>query len=139
MVKDVYGWELSDINEKVVVTHFSRSKTEDMMTYVKPPLKRNPDCFINHIGTNDLISNQDPETIARNIVEIAYNSKTDTKKVLTSSIVPRRDSLNGKNCQVNILLKKFYMENDFVYINRDNIKPRLHCNYDGIHLNTLSN
>ena len=29
------------------------------------------------------------------------------------------------------------MENDFVYVNYDNIKPRQHCNYGGIHLNTL--
>ena len=29
------------------------------------------------------------------------------------------------------------MENDFIYVNHDNIKPRQHCNYDGIHLNTL--
>ena len=95
--------------------------------------------YTTHIGKNDLRSNQDPETIVRNIAEIAYNSKTDTKEVLTSSIVPQRDSLNGKNCQVNIFLKKFYMENGFVYVNHDNIKPRQHCNYDGIHLNTLSN
>ena len=29
------------------------------------------------------------------------------------------------------------MENDFVYVTRDNIKPRHHCNYGRIHLNTL--
>ena len=29
------------------------------------------------------------------------------------------------------------MENDFVYDIHDNIKLRQHCNYDGIHLNTL--
>ena len=32
MVKDIYGWELSDNNKKVVVKHFSGSTTEDMMT-----------------------------------------------------------------------------------------------------------
>ena len=31
MVKDIYGWELSDNNKKVVVKHFSGSTTEDMM------------------------------------------------------------------------------------------------------------
>ena len=49
MVKDIYGWELSDNKEKVVVKHFSRSTTED--TYMKPPLKRNPYRFIIHVGT----------------------------------------------------------------------------------------
>ena len=137
MIKDIYGWQLSDNNEKVVVTDFGGPTTEDMVTYIRPPLKRNPDRFIIHVGTNDSRSNQDPETIARNIVEVACNSKTDTNKVLISRIVPQRDNLNGKGRQVNIFLTKFCMENDFVYVNHDNIKPRQHCNYGGIHLNTL--
>ena len=29
------------------------------------------------------------------------------------------------------------MENDFFYVNHGNGKPRQHCNYGGIHLNTL--
>ena len=97
-----------------------------MMTYIKSPLKRNPDHFIIHAGRNYLRSNQDPENIARNIVEVANKSKTDTNKVLISMIVPRRYNLNGKGQQVNIFFKKFCMENDFVYMNRDNIKPRQH-------------
>ena len=53
-----------------------------------------------------------------NIVEVANNSKTDTNKVLISSIISRRDNLNGKGRQVNIFLSKFFMENDFVYVNK---------------------
>ena len=109
--------------------HFSGSTAEDMMTYIKPLLKRKPDRFIIHVGTNDLISNQDPETIARNIVEVANNSETDASKVLVSSIVSRPDNLNGKGRQVNIVLKKFCMENYFVSVNHDNMKPQQHCNY----------
>ena len=113
--------------------HFSGSTTEDMMIYIKPPPKRNPDCFIILVGTNDLRSDQDSETIVSNIVEVANKSKTDTNKVLISSVVPRCDYLNGKGRQVNIFLKKFCMENDFVYENHDNIEPRQHCKYGGIH------
>ena len=82
MVKDTYGWELSDNNKKVVVKHFSGLVTEDMTTYIKPPLKRSLDRFIIHVGANNLRSNQNPETIARNIAEVVNNSKTDTNKVL---------------------------------------------------------
>ena len=138
MVKDIYGWELSDNKEKVVVKHFSGSTTEDMMTYIQPPLKRNPDRFIIHVGTNDLRSNQDPGNIAKNIVEVACNSKTDTNKVLISGIVPRRDNLNGKGCQVNTFLNNFGMKNHFFYVNHDIIKHRQHCNNGGIHLTTLA-
>ena len=53
-----------------------------MMTYIKPPLKRNPDRFIIHVGTNDLRSDQGRETIMGNVVEVENNSKADIKKVL---------------------------------------------------------
>ena len=64
ILRSKIGWELSDNNIKVVVKCFNGLKTKDMMTYIKPPLKHNPDRFIIHVGTNDLRSNQDPETIA---------------------------------------------------------------------------
>ena len=70
MVKDIYGWELSDNYEKVVVKQFSRWTTEDMMTYIRHPLKCNSDRFIIHEGTNDLRSDQDCETIVRNVVDV---------------------------------------------------------------------
>ena len=92
MVKDIYGWELSDNYEKIVVKQFSRSTAEDMMTYIKPPLKCNPDRFVIHVGINDLRSDQDRETIVRNVVNVANNSKTDINKILISSIVPPRDN-----------------------------------------------
>ena len=73
---------------------------KNVVTYIKPPLKGNPDCSIIHVGTNDLRSSQNPETIVRYIVEVANNSKTDTNKILISSEVLRRDNLNGKGLQV---------------------------------------
>ena len=136
IIKDVYGWELSDKENKVVVKHFSGSTTEDMKTYIQPPLKRDPDRVIIHVGTNDLRSNQDLVTIAKNIIDIAKSSKTNKNEILLSSIVPRRDSLNGKGRQVNNILKKLCIENNFIYVNHGNIKPRRHCNYGGTHLNT---
>ena len=138
MVKDIYRWKFSDNNEKVVAKHFSELIIEDMMTYIKSPLKHSLDCFIIHVGTNNFRIDQHPEIIARNIVEVANNSKTDTRKVLIPSIVPRRNNLNGKGRQVSMFFKKFCMENVFVNVNHDNIKTWQHCNYNGIHLNTLA-
>ena len=60
MIKDAYGWELSNREEKVVVKHLSGSTTEEMKTYIQPPLKRDPDRVIIHVGTNDRRSSQDP-------------------------------------------------------------------------------
>ena len=61
---------------------------------------------------------------------------TNKNEILVSSIVPRRDNLNGKGRQVNNILQKLCVENNFAYVNHDNIKPRKHCNYEGVHLNT---
>ena len=100
MIKDVYGWELPDREEKLVVKHFSGSTTEDMKTYIQPPLKRDPDRVIIHVGTIDLRFSEDLKTIAKNIIDIAKNSTTGKNEILVSSIVPRRDNLNGKRRQV---------------------------------------
>ena len=48
MIENVYGWELSDREEKVTVKHFSGSATEDMKTYIQLPLKRDPDRVVSH-------------------------------------------------------------------------------------------
>ena len=34
MVKDIYGWNYLIIIKKVMIKHFSRSPTEDMMRYI---------------------------------------------------------------------------------------------------------
>ena len=134
MIKDVYSWELSDREEKVVVKHCSRSTTEDMKTYIQLPLKRDPDQVIIHVGTNDLRSRQDPKTIAKNITDIAKSSKTNKNEILVSSIVPRWDNLNGKGCQVNNILQKLCGK-QFCLCEPWQHKPQQHCNYRGVHLN----
>ena len=108
----------------MVVKHFSGSTTEDMKTYIQPPVKRDPDRVIIHVGTIDLRFSEDPKTIAKNIIDIAKNSTTSKNEILVSSIVPRRDNLNGKGRQVNNILQKLCVENNFAYVNRGNIKQR---------------
>ena len=77
-----------------------------------------------------------PETIAKNIMDIAKNSTTIKSEALVLSIVPRQDNLNGKDRQVNNILNKLFVENNFAYVDHDNIKPQQHCNYGGVYLNT---
>ena len=84
-----------------------------MKTYIHPPLKRDPDWVIIHVGTNDLRSSQDPGTTAKNIIDNAKSSTTHKNKILVSSIVPRWGNLNGKGRQVNNILQKLYVESNF--------------------------
>ena len=88
MVKDIYGWELSDNNKKSYDEAFQQITNRRYDEIYKPPLKGNPESFIIHVGTNDFRSNPGPETIVRNILKVPNKNKTDANKVLISIIFP---------------------------------------------------
>ena len=109
MIKKVFGDKLSrqlENKHQVVVRSFGGAKTQCMEDYIKPIMKLAPKQIILHCGTNNLPSNEDPETIAKNIMNLAKNIKTDTTKVAISGIIPRRDTFNHKAKQVNQTLEK---------------------------------
>ena len=80
-IKDVYNWQLFGKEKKVVVKHFSRSTTEDMKTYIQPPLKRDLDRVIIYLDTNELRSGQEPVIIAKNIIDIVKTSTTNKSSI----------------------------------------------------------
>ena len=65
-----------------------------MEDYIKPTVKFSPKQIILHCGTNNLPSSEDPETTAKNIINLTKNSKADTVKVAISGIIPRRGTFN---------------------------------------------
>ena len=108
MIKKVFGDKLSrqlDNKNHVVVRSFGGAKTKCMEDYIKPTVKLAPKQIILHCRTNNLLSNEDPETITKNIMNLAKNIKTDTAKVAISGIIPRRDTFNHKAKQLNQTLK----------------------------------
>ena len=88
IVKDVKGWKLSDEKNKVVVKHFSGAKKKNMESYIIPTLEQNPEIIIIHSGTNGLKNDNSPEKIARYIINLTISCKTQTNKVILSSIRP---------------------------------------------------
>ena len=135
IVKDVKGWKLSDDKNKVVAKHFSGAKTKDMETYIIPTLEQNPEPIIIHSGTNDLKSGSSPEEIARDIIKLTTSCKTQTKKAILSSIVPRHDNLNEKATRLNKCLKKECKARNICFIDHRNISPTHSCNRGELHLN----
>ena len=121
IVKDVKGWKLSDKQNKVVVKHFSGAETKDMESHIFPTLEQNPETIILDSGTNDLNSDSSPEEIARNIINLTTSCKTQTIKVILSSIVPRYDKLNEKTTRVNKCLKKECDARNICFIDHRNI------------------
>ena len=100
----------------------------------KPTLKNKPERIIIHCGNNDL-KNNTPQSIADNILSLAKSSQQKNNTVLVSSIVPRKDHLDKKGKEVNIILERRCKEMNLAFICHGNIRTRYHCNYDGLHLN----
>ena len=122
---------------KVYVIQFSGARTKCIKDYVKPSSRENPDHFILHVGTNDLIMERSPELIVKSIVNLATSLKGNSRDVSVSNIIVRTDNsnLNEKGCEVNAHLTEVYKERKCNLINHSqNIKPN-HVNRGKLHLN----
>ena len=121
----------------ITVKAFSGSTIKHMEHYSKPPLERNPELVILHIGTNDIKSNKSPQEIATGIQNLAQNMEEEGKrKVAISSLIPRNDSqeLAKKSVLVNSELKKLCMEKGLDLIQHPSLTAR-HLNGSNLHLN----
>ena len=93
-------------------------------------------------GGNDLPNKDIPtneiKKVADCLVEGGKLCKTQygVKEVYISSIMPRSHSdFQGNRHRLNVLLKELCWENNFTFIDNDNIVLRPHVHYDGVHLN----
>ena len=105
-----------------------------MEDYIKPTVKLSPKQTILYCGTNNLPSSEDPQTTAKDIINIARNIKTDTIKVAISGIIPRRDTFNLKAKQVNEYLKRICKEEKTPLILHHGSTTRFHLYSCGLHL-----
>ena len=137
IVKHVEGWQLFKMtNQKVYVRSFSGAKVKCMKDYVKPCIRENdPDHVILHVGTNEMNSELPPERMAKSVVDVAKNVKSDTRSVSISSILPRNDNFNNKVIEVNKEVKKMCNKEKLKLIKHDNINPKAHINKSKVHLN----
>ena len=90
------------------VKHFSGAQTRCMKDYLKTSIKPDPNHFIFHLGTNELITERLPEVIAKAIVDLAVTLKSYSRYVSISVIILRTDNtkLNEKGYEVNFHLKQ---------------------------------
>ena len=76
IVQHVHGWELSDAKQRVAVKSFSGSKTEDMVDYLKPLMRKTPDEIIVHVGANDVKDDtKSAEVVAAGILNLGNQIK----------------------------------------------------------------
>ena len=122
----------------VHVKCFPGATTSDMADYIKPTMRRDPDVVVLHVGTNDLRSDSSSKEIAKSVMDIATNMKTEENDIIVSSIISRGDGYNEKAGTVNEHLMKLCVENDIVYLDNSNIcleNLERGGNWGGLHLN----
>ena len=121
---------------KITVKAFGGSTIKNMEHYSKPPLEKNPELVILHIGTNDIKSDKSPSEIASNIHKLAKEMEQGKRKVAISALIPRNDSedLTKKSNMVNIELRKLCEGNGTDLIEHTALTTR-HLNGSNLHLN----
>ena len=121
---------------KVTAKAFGGSTIKNMEHYSKPPLEKNPELVILHIGTNDIKSDKSPSEIASNIHKLTKEMEQGKRKVAISALIPRNDSedLTKKSNMVNIELRKLCEGNGTDLIKHTALTTR-HLNGSNLHLN----
>ena len=86
-----------------------------MKDHMKPSIREMPDHTILHV-TNDLNSDSPSDLIAKSIVDLALNVKSNSQNVSISIIIVRNDNFNEKAIEVNAYLKQLCIgKNSFWY------------------------
>ena len=141
MLKDVKQWNLRKAvpNSNLFLKCFPGAKSSDMVDYVKPSMRNNPDLILCHFGTNDLRSEQSPVQIADAIIDVASKLKSDTNEVVVSSIINRGDGYNEKARSVNSYIVKLCQERNLAFLDNNNIglnHLQRGGHWGGLHLNS---
>ena len=142
MVKHLDGRKLKGSlrnEQNVYVKSFSGANAEDMVDYSKPPMKRNPDVVILHVGTNSLGTDKPAQAIVNEISDLAVTLRNGENEVVVSAIISRGDNstLNEKAKAVNEELKIVCETNDLDFIEHENIDETKHLNGSSLHLNRM--
>ena len=133
MVKNIKGWLMSR-KKHVRVYSFPGATTDEMESFVKPLIARQPDEIIIHIGTNDL-SRTSAGQVTDNILKLAAEVKKHGIKCSISSLITRKGELNDKVKQVNAKLAKAIKTDTSIKLICNNNITLNHLNNGGLHLN----
>ena len=104
-------------------------------TYNLKKLREKPNHIVLHVSTNDLVSDQPPDWIAKLIVDVASAMKNENHDVTVSIIITRADHFKEKANEVNDYLSKHCMERNIYLIDHSKIMKNQHLNGSKLHLN----
>ena len=121
-------------NCKCFVKSFSGAKVRCMENYIQPKLRETPSHVILHVRTNDVTAKQDPQQIAKSIINLAVKIKKNCDASI-SSITVRNDKYLRKVAHVNKYLKDKRREKKLHFIKHGNAIKVGHLNASKLHLN----
>ena len=133
------GQRLSGANSKVHVSTFPCCSTADMADHIRSLLRRKPDSLIIHVGTNSLRSTGSSHECAEEIVDLAREVDQEGVSPAISSLTTRADDseLAKRVTEVNKILRKFCRQNNWGFIDHNNITAEKHLNRSRLHLNRV--
>ena len=109
-----------------------------MRDHIKPTLRKNPDAIVIHVGNNSLRSSASVRDCAEEIANLATMTGNESSADLPiSGIIPRSDDefVAVKVSGVNKLLKTFWKQNGWGFVDNSNVSPEQDLNRSGLHLN----
>ena len=117
--------------------NFPGATTQCMTDYMEPSIRAKPNDFILHVSINDLNSNIPPDEIAKVIIDLASELKSEKSGVSISSIIMRSDKpeLNKKGSEVNQHLKEMYNRKNFYLMDHSKKIKASYLNSIRLHLN----
>ena len=80
--------------------------------------------MIMHVGTNDLSSGNNPQIVAKPIVDLAKGMVSGKRKVTLSGIIPRNDEWYKKTEKVNQHLKDLCKTASTDYMDNSSLNPK---------------
>ena len=107
MLNGIYEEGLQKSHNVRVKPH-SGATTTDIVDYLKPVIRRKPDCIIIHAGTNDLTNNEQIDTLAnfKTMIENIRNSSPETVIALSNVVIRKDKAAKDKKVCVTDLNKK---------------------------------
>ena len=87
MIKNLRGWEMSKKlkNANLYVWHCAGAKVRFMEDHIRPTLREKLNHIVLHVGTNDLVSDRQPNLIAKSIVDVASSIKNTMMSLFLTS------------------------------------------------------
>ena len=138
MLNNIQVRELSKLYD-VRISYFSGCMTPDLLNHIKPSLPRKPNKIIIHVGTNDLISDDNMLNNVKKITELVKEETPATKLAFSSIIIRKdREDLFERIKIINSHLLQYCNQHDVGFIDNSNIAESC-LDISNVHLNRKGN